>query len=373
MNNLKVQLFILLLASIASAQVVSENLSDEVDAEIEKMYQSAPQAKLSSSAPVYKTQILAVQKQPITVIEATPLSASSAESIRKNRLDEEMRTESRIVEKLEVSRMEDEKRRAAILFGDKFDSLNHKESEPKSVESKPVEAAAPIVAPSSQIQPQPIIIQQAASVSKEDIQNEVRAALDDDKAAAEPEISLFERKYFTAIAGVPQYADAQGIQGQYSIGLALGTTNEFLQVEGGFIFSNYLIANAQYVAQNNSVWTADFIMSQYQTFVAAKFQLLDGSVRPNIGGLGSYSFRKYKSDSYTTYGNPGTEFGQSNAMDLGITGGVDLVLSKKFALGADLKYMFNLTSNINGSTAVGAKTPEKLSYYLLGVTAKIMF
>ena len=63
-------------------------------------------------------------KQPTTVIEASPLTESKAETIRKARQDAELATEQTIVEKLEMSRMEDEKRRAEVLFGDKFNSLN---------------------------------------------------------------------------------------------------------------------------------------------------------------------------------------------------------------------------------------------------------
>jgi hypothetical protein len=273
--------------------------------------------------------------------------------------------------------MEDEKRRASVLFGDKFNKLNNQKHESEADEVVPVVPAAPVMAPSSYIQPQPIIIQTQDSpkdsLTRDDVQQEVRAALDEDKAAAEEQISLFERKYFSMIAGVPQYSNANGIQGNYSLGFNIGTTNNFLQVEVGFIYSNYLITDAQYVDRFNYVRLADFSLNQYQTFVATKIQLLDGDIRPSVGGLASYSFRKYVADSFTTYGDKGTDFGQSSAIDLGVTAGIDLALSQRFSLGADLKYMFNISSNINGKTSSNAASPEKLSYYLLGLTAKMMF
>lgn len=382
MNNLKLQLFVLIFSSIAGAQVSTETLSQEVDAEINKMYSEQPsvvttKATSPSVTQVSQTTVVTAQKQPVTVIEATPLSNSSAESIRKNRMEEEMRTETRIVEKLEQSRMEDEKKRAAVLFGDKFEKINKKTNQAVTEVAEETETV-PVVAPVSHIQAQPIVIQQAPApaptITKDDIHNEVRAALDEDKEEASAEtISLFEKKYIGAIAGVPQYSEANGVQGNYSLGFVIGTSNDFIQIEGGFLYSNYFLGNALYVDQMYYTQFANFLMNQYQTFVATKFQLMSGDIRPAIGGLASYSMRKYKSDSFTSYGAPGTDFGSSNSIDLGLTAGIDLLVNSKFSIGADMKYMFNVSSNINGSTALGAKSPEKLSYYLLGLTAKMMF
>ncbi|MBC7458271.1 MAG: hypothetical protein H7235_08340 [Bdellovibrionaceae bacterium] len=281
-----------------------------------------------------------------------------------------MKTETRIVEKLETSRMEDEKRRAQVLFGDKFDALNNKDQgAPQPVYVVP---AQPVTAPSSHVQP--IIIQEKESLSRDDVAQEVRAALDEDKASANDNTStnLFEKKYFSAQAGVPQYADYQAIRGNYSAGIGIGTQNDYLQVEGGFIYSNYGL-NAFYYNQFNQVSYAPFIMNQYQTYLSAKFQIMSGSIRPNLGGLVSYSYRTYLTDAYTSFGAAGTKTGSSGAIDLGITAGVDIALNERFTLGADLKYMFNMSANINGNTVNGASSPEKLNYYLLGIAAKMAF
>lgn len=376
MNYLKLQLFAMLaMASVSHAQVGSESLNAEVDAEIDRMYsaptiQSTAQSQPQQVQTVIVTRQAPVQKQPVTMVEASPLNSSNAESIRKNRQDEEMRTETRIVEKLEISRMEDEKRRAQVLFGDKFDALNNKDQA-----ATPAEApAAPVVAPSSNVQAQPIIIQSQETLSRDDVAQEVRAALDEDKASAHDEssTSLFEKKYFSAQAGVPQYAEAQAIRGNYSAGIGIGTQNDYLQVEGGFIYSNYNL-DAFYYNQFNQISFAPFIMNQYQTYLSAKFQIMSGAIRPNLGGLVSYSYRTYVTDAFTSFGPAGTKTGNSGAIDLGITAGVDIALNQRFALGADLKYMFNMSANINGNTVAGASSPEKLNYYLLGVAAKMAF
>ena len=135
MNYLKLHLLVILaMTSVAQAQVSADSLNAEVDADIDRMY-SPPTIRSTQPttvqtvivSPRQSSQQSSVQKQPITVVEASPLSASNADSIRKNRQEEEMRTETRIVEKLELSRMEDEKKRAQVLFGDKFDALNNKD------------------------------------------------------------------------------------------------------------------------------------------------------------------------------------------------------------------------------------------------------
>jgi len=381
MNYLKLHLIAMLaIASVSHAQVGSESLSAEVDAEIDRMY-SAPTIQ-SAQPQAVQTVIVApraaVQKQPVTLVEASPLSTSNAESIRKNRQEEEMKTETRIVEKLELSSMEDEKKRAQILFGDKFDALNNKE---QVAAPAVAESAVPVVAPSSNVQAQPIIIQSQDSLTRADVAQEVRAALDEDKATENDEAStnLFDKKYFSAQAGVPQYADSQAIRGNYSAGIGVGTQNDYLQVEGGFIYSNYnldaLYCLNQFGCGNgfSQFGFAPFIMNQYQTYLSAKFQIMSGSIRPNLGGLLSYSHRTYETNAFTILGPAGTRTGSSGAVDLGITAGVDIALNQRFSLGADLKYMFNMSTNINGNTVNGAAVPERLNYYLLGVAAKMAF
>lgn len=373
MKYLKIHLFAMLaVASVGHAQVASESLNAEVDSEIDRMY-SAPTIQPARPQTV-QTVIVgqsqrAIQKQPITVIEASPLSNSNADSIRKSRQEEELRTETRIVEKLETSRMEDEKKRAQVLFGDKFDALNNK-SQNETVTAAPVA----VIVPSSNIQAQPIVVESKDSISRGDVAQEVRAALDEDKASAQDQSSdgVFDKKYISAQAGVPQYADTKAIRGNYSVGFGLGSQNDYLQVEGGFIYSNFNL-DAYYYNQFGQISYAPFLMNQYQTYLSAKFQILSGSIRPNFGGLVSYSYRTYVTDSYTSYGAAGTKTGTSGAIDLGVTAGIDIALNNRFTLGADMKYMFNMSANINGDTVAGATSPEKLNYYLLGIAAKMSF
>lgn len=91
----------------------------------------------------------AVQQQPTTYVQAQPVSESRAEAMRKAREHAEVQTEQKIVEKLEQSRLDDERDRADRLFGNRFESP----------EQKPAPAPAPVVvapAPVAVVAPAPV-------------------------------------------------------------------------------------------------------------------------------------------------------------------------------------------------------------------------
>ncbi len=381
-TNLKLLMSIgllMLLTNASFAQIQSETLAGDVDSEIDQMYQPAHKSSQRSGPMVTQTMIMpqqSVQKQPITVVEASPLSDSRADNIRKNRQDEEMRTESKIVEKLEQSRMEDEKRRSAILFGDKFDNLQN--GQPAAQQPVMVQ---PIQAPVSQIQPQPIpqpiVVQQNETLSRDAVREEVRAALDEDTKAVTP---MFEQKYFAGIAGIGNYADSNSIKGNYSLGVAFGSRSDLFLVEGSFLVSNYSVTGIDYTNVNYlyPLYIQDFYsMNQYQGLISAKYQLLSSFVRPYIGGLISYSYRTYEANyDYFNYGaatRKGNIDVTSHAIDLGTDVGVDLEFNERTAIGASFKYYFNMSSRINGSTSGNGTSIEKQSYYQAGLHARVNF
>ena len=367
----------LMFAEMAKAQSSAANeLNAEVDSEIEQMYQqqstsnkNAPTADANAATGAVVTQTVVVpqqsyptvQKQPETTVEGSPLSNSRADNIRRGRQEEELRTGSKIVEKLEQSRMEDEKKRAAILFGDKFDALQNQQAQPVQVQQ-----VAPVEAPSSQVQP--IIINQNETLTRDAVREEVRAALTEDDKAIMPSL---EQKYFTANAGIGQYPDIESVQGNYALGAGFGTRFDYFLVEGSFLYSNYTL-NAKYVDGFNTR-SANFDMNQYQGIIATKYQLIGGFVRPVVGGLIAYSYREYVANNNTAYGVAGTEFGTSHAIDLGLIAGVDLEFNDKMSAGFDMKYMFNMSNKISGATAAGSTPVEQLQYFTTGLFARVNF
>lgn len=363
--------------SLSLAQgVSSEELNQEVDAELSKI-SSAAKPVQSSGAVVTQTIVVPQQstevvKQPVTVVEASPLSASKAESIRKNRQDEEMRTETRIVEKLEQSRLEDEKRRAGILFGDKFENMN-------TAESANAQSTAVQMAPSSQVAPQPIVIQQQApaeTLSRDVVREEIRTALNEKEVNDLADKATFEKKYVAGLAGMMVYPDFSTYKSDYSLGLAFGVERGSLALEGGMNFSrasvlgSYLMNNGYFFPQAVSGYMN---VENYQGFGAARFILIDSFIKPSLGGVAAYTYRNYRTgDNFYGYS---ADLGNSHSFDLGVNAALDVALAQNMSLGLDLKYMFNISHSAsnNGTSVPGMATLEKSNYFLTGVSVRFLF
>ncbi|RYZ62590.1 MAG: hypothetical protein EOP09_18635 [Proteobacteria bacterium] len=296
--------------------------------------------------------------------------------MRKSRQDAEISTEQKIVEKLEASRLEDERRRADALFGNKLGNSTQINAENSNVSVQTQQQAAIVATPVVVAQPaQPIVV--APVEPKEDvrgiIRDELRAKADEDSLAKPANI-----KYFSGIAGISDYADVSNVRGNYTLGAAFGTKFDYMIIEGSFLVSSYDVEQVDY--SYSPMYPKLIDMTQYQGSVSAKYQLMSGLVRPVLGGLGSYSYRQYKWKDVVGY--PTSYRGNSSdshAIDLGVTAGVDLEFSRDFSLGFEYRYMFNLSSRTNnqGVYTTGLQssgTPlEKLSYYTLGLAAKVNF
>lgn len=381
------------------------NIEAEVDQELDQMYvnkqsgttttpaATLPPAAVTRSAgqPIYilnqatptsnasaQNTTTQIQKQPVAVIESTPLVESKAEQMRKSRQDAEIQTEQKIVEKLESSRLEDEKRRADALFGSKLNQ------QPAQTENTNVIVNAPVAQPAAQPTPQPtpvvvapVVVTPAPIEPKENVRDVVREELNNAmKVEKEEIIAPAQTKYFAGLIGIGDYPDVTNVRGNYAVGAAFGTKFDYMLVEGSFMLSNYTVDQMATPTRPYSKIEGN----QYQAGVGVKYQLMSGLVRPVVGGVAAYSYRKY---DWTTVGNYyGYNYqstSDSHAVDLGVTAGVDLEFNNKFSLGFEYKYMFNLMSRIpNQSIMTGPtynnETPlEKLSYYTLGLAAKVNF
>jgi hypothetical protein len=374
------------------------NFDAEVDQELDQMYANKQAGSVAGTAtqgsqPIYilnqatpsataQTQTTQVQKQPVALIESTPLVESKAEQMRKSRQDAEVQTEQKIVEKLEASRLDDEKRRADVLFGNKFEQLQGASTEIKA-ENSNVSVTTQQQAVQAPVLVQAPVVEQAPLVTpvepKENLRDVIREELQNSMKVEVPvEVAPTEIKYFAATAGIGDYPDVRNVRGNYAFGAAFGTKYEQLLVEGSFLLSNYTVEKIDCNCPNPYYPTL-VDTNQYQAAVAAKYQLMSGLVRPVVGGLVAYSYRKYDWTSAVNafpYNNYGTS-SDSHAVDLGVTAGVDLELNKKFALGFEYRYMFNLSSRVdNQSIVTGPQygTPiEKLSYYTMALSAKVNF
>jgi hypothetical protein len=339
--------------------------------------QSAP--ALQAQAPVAQAPAAlvapapAIQKQPTTLVEASPLQESRAEQLRKARQDAEIQTEQKIVEKLETSRLEDEKRRSEALFGDKFNQLQNKEA------AAPAPQTVPVVVPEQVVAPAPV----KAELDKEAVRNEVRASLSemkDEEAKKKPAAKTF----FSGLVGMGDYPDVKNVRGKYSVGFSVGQKyNDHLLLEGSFIYSQF---DVEQQFGGGYFWTGvgyEYFpriteMNQYQGSAVLKYQILGGMLRPVFGGAAAYTYRTF-TDSQLGYGGNDA---QSHSVDVGLVTGADLEVSETFTIGLDIRYMWNLTSRTNNSglqrsfsqTVYGSDTAiEKLNYMNIGVVGRATF
>lgn len=396
---MKKYLYILAALSLAPNFALAQSLDSEVDTELDQiaaqqmvapeaaavaterssvtqqpiyiLNQGSPIATSNSGASSDQGQLQAqVQKQPTTVIVASPLTESRAEQIRRARQDAEVQTEQKIVEKLEVSRMEDEKRRAAILFGDKFSQTQQQQQiQVQQVQQtqQPVVIAAPVVATPIVVEPQ--------ENTRDIVREEIRAAM-----RAEDEIveAPLESRYFGAMVGVGDYPSVRNVRANYSLGAQFGTKYDNFIVEGTFQYSDYNVDSPY--ANNGSGIPQSVEVSQYSGALAAKYEFFGGMIRPIVGGLVQYSYRNFAwadhyGFGYTSNSNTAT----SHAIDVGAVLGTDLVFTPKFTLGMDFRYLWNLASRVNTNNVPWMTGPqygtpiEKLSYYVLSIVGKVNF
>ena len=319
-----------------------------------------------------------VQKQPVTFVEASPLSESRGDEIRRRRQDEEMRTESKIVEKLEQSRMEDERRRAEALFGDRLDA--------KPVQDVVIEQETTAI--EQEVESAPLMLEQTTTESQTDI------------SEFQKEPAFFDSKYVGLTAGVPTYPDYSNIKGDYNVGIKFGMAHDRFLFEMGISMAQFVLEDSYYgfgpnsaAGQSNYVYgyssngqiigtRADFELKQYSGSLGSRYQILDGFVRPNVGGEFIYSYRQYSSLERTLEINSfgaatvlpeGTNYGNSHALDFGVLAGVDLVLNPSFTIGADFKYLINVAHRINGENSTSGTPIEKLQYFVGGLSAVFTF
>ncbi len=352
-----------------------------------------------------------VYQAPVTVVEGKLLKDSKADSLRKARTDMETDTEQKIVEKLEEARMRDEAARAEKLFGGAALGASASASASASAAAASATATAVVAAPA----PAPVMAQPvapptvevvgasaaassaavssgstsaaAASAAAEakleiqsqpeqvDVKSEIRAALDERESSKKKEK---QQLYVGAMAGMSEYPDVINMRGNGATGFTVGVISKNrVIVEGGFQYSNFDIEDLSYGSGAFPVFKN---LDQYNTSAAVKFQVLPGSLRPFIGGLVSYTHRTY-SDKNVNYNSGTNSECSTQAVDVGVTAGADLLISDNFSIGADFKYMTNVTSRkdsayqdsiVNPSTGYGSAV-EDLQYYTISLAGKFLF
>lgn len=306
----------------------------------------------------------AYQTQPATLVEDAPVRESKADLLRKRRQSVEEQTELQIVERLENERMKAEQKRAKKIIKNLDEDGNEVPSTVAQPVQEPVQTVVPV---QPMLQPQYVAAPADASLS-------AREDVDLDKPSEE------KSKFFVGgFGGIGEYPGVSNVRSSYGLGLTAGMVfPDRLIVEGGFIYSTYNVDGYSSYYVVPSVTQLD----QMNFSLGVKYQITASRVRPVVGALTSYTRRS--AYDRTVYGSVNNQASAtSQAFDAGLSGGVDVVLSDAFSVGADLRYMFNITSTVNSNNYLyqAAQTVlpysgvqiEKMSYYLLGVTGKFTF
>ena len=328
----------------------------------------------ANSATAAQTQ--STVAQPTTIVEASPVSESRAEILRKERVNAEVQTEQKIVEKLEDSRLQEEKARAERLFGNKLDA------QPAAVVVAPV--AVPVVVPATnEVKATNVTIERVEIIQPREEKAE-EPKIEKLEPIAPPIIVKTEVKaeepvkksavYVSGIAGNLNY-NASNVKSNYGLGVAIGTIlDERFALELSYFYSNHYI---------NTFWQAPLYnqLDQNDVSASAKYYILAGKLRPYAGASVTYINRTYnervRSGTYWNINKNDSE--TTSAVNFGVLGGVEFQLSENFMIGGGLEYNINVMNSNepdwvnNYSLPAGTTELEKINFYTLKVNAKFIF
>lgn len=316
-----------------------------------------------------------VTEAPASTVEATPLNESRLDRLKRKRLEQERANEEKLVERIETDRMEREHKRSAktdtLTFEDKALIEAEKSIEVNQVSTKETTVVAPVQ-----------VVEEKSVKSSEAVVVKPVASIEEDFSKiekAQPEEPT--RWFIGGNAGLADYS-AQNVKGIYSAGLTFGVVlPERIVVEGGVLFSSFDVVAAP-TGYFGDVYARTIQMDQRNYTLGAKYQFTRTRIRPNAGVLVSYTTREFQ-DNWVK--RPG-----SQGFDAGLSAGADIMLNDQFAIGADLRYMMNLSSRRDNNNTQpsgygynygygpypgvqGGKFIDEINYFVLGINASIRF
>jgi opacity protein-like surface antigen len=264
--------------------------------------------------------------------------ASRTSDIRNARKNMEIGTEQKMVEKIEWSRIEDEKDRADRLFGNRLDKKynngyqdDYKKEEPKVIVIEKPAYAAPVEYKAEpeykkpEYKPAPVYEEAAAVKTEEHAKN-----------------WWGEEAYIAPMFGTINYS-AENVRPDTAYGLAVGSRfDSNVSIEGSFLYSELEMDDYRVAGYNGfQVVPGLKNVTQYGFGGAVKYNFGMGRISPFVGALGTYTYREYEEMRL------GTGSADSTAFDAGIALGVDVKVAKNFSIGAEYRIMKNLTNDRN--------------------------
>ncbi|MDZ4676181.1 MAG: outer membrane beta-barrel protein [Oligoflexia bacterium] len=333
--------------------------------QVQQQQQQVQQPAQPTFQPIYivqpPTQSGQAQVQPATTVEAQAIRESKADQLRKQREDMERQTEDRLTQRLEDDRILSEKERADKLFAPAAAPVQQQQQ----VVVQPVATPAPAPAPVQQ--------QQQIVVQPVPVENSVVVKTEDTKPVELEQQSKFR---VGGLAGVGSYPSVSNVNGAYAAGVAadLQMPDRF-GIEASFMYSSYDIKNVTPCYYCYSGQSLVVTMNQMNLSGAATYGILPGRVTPVVGAIVGYTRRNYTNRvSYGYTGN--TAISGSNAFDGGLLVGVDISATKKLSVGADVRYLWNISYRTDDALAytygpqVGSPI-EGLNYYFATLNLKL--
>lgn len=252
--------------------------------------------------------------------------------IKNSRKSLEYRTDEKVIEKLEWSRIEDEKDRADRLFGHysnkKYDDDYKKEDgdyEQKEEYSKP-----PVVVVEKPVYTEPKT--EVPYAYKDEVKTETSYALWD------------QQSYIAPLLG-SMNSGAGHVSSDLATGIAFGTHfSSNFSVEATFLYSDITMDGTVNEEIDGKVYEGFKSGEQYSFGMGVAYHFTQwGKLTPKVSGLLAYTYRDM--DQTRSYQASAT----STAVDAGLGIGADLQVSKNFSIGAELRWMNNLSYDRDNS------------------------
>lgn len=262
---------------------------------------------------------------------------SRANDIRKARKNLEVGTEQKMIEKIEWSRMEDEKDRADRLFGNRLDKSYGKE-EYKKEEPKVIVVEKPTyVAP---VQAEPAYVAPAKPAAPA---YEVKA----EKYESATPSWWGEEVYLAPMVGSVSY-DADNVRPDSLMGVTLGARlDSNISLEGSFLYGELEMDDYRLVGTNGyQLLNGLKDVTQYTFGGAVKYNFAIGRFSPFLGAVASYTSRDYQETRL------GSGTAESTAVDAGLALGADVKIAKNFSVGVEYRIMKNITNDRDDSSTV---------------------
>lgn len=303
---------------IFAAQATAQTGSTQTSAQVQTAVTVTPAPVVDSSA------------QP-----AAPASSSATDvkvdAIKKVRQDVEQKNDSKIVEKLEKTRLDQEKN-----LSEKIESTDLKDQQKQQQEAQPEQPTVKI----EKVE----VVQPAPAVAPV-------AAVPEQKAEEKKEEKKEDRKWYAGI-GAGNVIYNGNVLTKSNFGVMIGTMlDEHLAVEGSLTYTSLTLNNYwNGGGAQNQLFDS---MDQYDIGGAVKYYVLDNQrFRPYVGVSGDYILRDYKDrywggDYYNNYNNY-TSGQKTNSFNVGALAGIDARLTDRLSIGGEVKYSLPIFSADNG-------------------------